>query len=433
MLGYMSFLRHISPDPVEHLLVPVIRAIGDRLMHFEPADGDVGLPAPDAGKRYMLYLHIPFCTVLCPFCTFHRVAFDADLCGRYFGSLRKEVGMVSNNGYEFDEVYIGGGTPTVMPDELLATIAWLRSEHPVGTVSVETNPDHLQKDRVTALSAAGVNRLSVGVQSFDDKLLKRMSRYDAFGSGEAIAGRLKAVSDCIDTINVDMIFNQPEQTEASLRRDLDILVDEIAVKQVSFYPLMVTDSSRKHLQAAMGHYDTSRQRELYELIAERMTGAGYIRGSAWCFSKRQGAYDEYVLERDEYVGLGSGAFSYLAGSLYASTFSIPDYLERVENGRTGTQRRRELPLRDQMRYFLLMRLFGGKLDLREAETSFGGGFEAKLWPELSALVSVGAIDRHGSQLQLTERGYAVWIVLMREFFSTINNLRDELRYAGAER
>ncbi|MDX1506760.1 MAG: coproporphyrinogen III oxidase family protein [Woeseiaceae bacterium] len=427
MLGYMSFLRHLTPDPVERLLVPVIRSIGDRLMHFEPADGDVGLPAPGAGRRYMLYLHVPFCTVLCPFCTFHRVAFEADICARYYNGLRSEVQTVSDRGYVFDEVYIGGGTPTVMPDELLALITWLRETHPVGTVSVETNPDHLQQDRVTALANAGVNRLSVGVQSFDDTLLRRMSRYDAFGSGEEIAKRLKAVAGLVDTINVDMIFNQPEQTAASLRRDLDILVDDIAVDQVSFYPLMVTASSRRHLQAAMGEHDTSRQREYYELIAERMTRAGYIRGSAWCFSKKAGAYDEYVLERDEYVGLGSGAFSYLDGGLYASTFSIPDYLARVEAGRTGTERQRQLPLRDQMRYLLLMRLFGGSLDLSDAEACFDGSFEAKIWPELAALTSVGAIERRGSRLQLTERGYAVWIVLMREFFATINNLRDELR------
>ena len=395
MLDAMRFLRGISPDPVETLLVPVIRAIGDRLMKFSPDDGEIGLPAPRPATRYLLYLHVPFCTVLCPFCTFHRVAFSPDLCGRYFEGLLKEISSVSAGGYEFDEVYIGGGTPTVMPDALLSMIAELRKTHPIGEISVETNPDHLHEDRVSALADAGVSRLSVGVQSFDDELLRQMGRFDTFGSGEQIAARLKSVSGCVDTINIDMIFNQPRQSASSLRRDLDILVDELEVGQVSFYPLMVTDSSRRHLQAAMGHYDTSRQRDYYEIIAKRMAAAGYIRGSAWCFSKKRGAYDEYILDRDEYVGLGSGAFSFLSGSLYASTFNIPDYINRVEAGGVGTERQRELPLRDQMRYFLLMRLFGGTLDLRDAETRFGGGFESKLWPELSALMSIGAIERAG--------------------------------------
>ena len=110
---------------------------------------------------------------------------------------------------------------------------------------METNPDDLENERVLALRDCGVNRLSVGVQSFDDRLLKEMQRYDKYGSSEQIRRRLKAAQGHFDTLNVDMIFNFPHQTDTSLATDLNILTNELGADQVSFYPLMSADATKK--------------------------------------------------------------------------------------------------------------------------------------------------------------------------------------------
>ena len=316
-----------------------------------------------------------------------------------------------------------------MPDELTRTLGQLRDRHPLGSISVETNPDDLQKSALLRLRDAGVDRLSVGVQSFDDKLLGEMQRYDKYGSGDQIKQRLKTVSGAYDTLNVDMIFNLPHQSEASLRRDLDILIDELGIDQVSFYPLMVADATKKTLQRAMGNVDRGRERHFYQVIAERMLGAGYERSSAWCFSRRSGLFDEYIVERDEYVGLGSGSFSYLQGSLYANTFSISQYKHLVNAGKTGIVRRRKMSERDQMRYLLLMKLFGGSLNKQATEDRFDGRFTRKLWPELIALKTIGAIKDTGDSWVLTESGQFLWVLLMREFFSGINSLREQMKHS----
>jgi coproporphyrinogen III oxidase-like Fe-S oxidoreductase len=345
----------------------------------------------------------------------------------YFTRLRREIRLVTDHGFRFDELYVGGGTPTVLPGELRSTIELVRKLHSVGPISVETNPDDLEKDSVRRLREAGVNRLSVGVQSFDDNLLREMQRYEKYGSGDDIRGHLRRTKGAFDTINVDMIFNFPHQTEASLQRDLDILIDDVGVDQVSFYPLMAAQSTLDSMRQHMGKVGYSRERLFYHLIVGRMVAAGYVRISAWCFSRKADMADEYIVDREDYLGLGSGAFSYLNGTLMASPFSISRYKELIDGGRFGGTRGRKMSQREQMRYYLLMQLFGGSLDIALAERRFGGRFRRKLWAELGALKVLGAIEDSGDALTLTESGYYLWVVLMREFFAGINNLREQMK------
>ena len=139
-------------------------------------------------------------------------------------------------------------------------------------------------------------------------------------------------------------------------------------------------------------------------------------------------FDEYIVQRDEYVGLGSGAFSYLQGNLYASTFSINHYCRLVDAGNTGTIGKLEMNERDQMRYYMLMRLFGESLNKDTAERRFDGRFQQSLWPELMSLRAIGAIRDAGTRISLTENGYYLWVMLMREFFSGINVLREQMKH-----
>jgi len=397
-------------------------------MIFPAATVGTPLPKPGSGRSYLLYLHIPYCVVLCPFCSFHRVKYETDAAAKYFACLRREIQLVTDAGYHFDELYIGGGTPTVSPDDLSRTVGLVRELHPITGVSIETNPDDLGKDSVAKLQDAGVNRLSVGVQSFDDKLLVEMQRLERYGCGADIKERLRLVEGYFDTLNVDMIFNFPHQTEASLRRDLDILTTELGVDQVSFYPLMTVNSTRKKMSETLGHVDYSRERQYYGIVAEHMQVHGYSRSSAWCFSRNPGMSDEYIVERDEYLGLGSGSFSYLAGSLYSSTFSINHYVRLLETGKTGTFGRLDMTERDRMRYHLLMQLFSGSLDKTIAEERFDGRFQRTLWPELTMLQTIGVVRNEETQLKLTESGFYLWVMLMREFFTGVNNLRDQMRH-----
>lgn len=404
-----------------------MRRAARRHFSFEPVASESGLPRPDRNRAYLLYLHVPFCVVLCPFCSFHRVRFKEERAISYFAALEKEIDLAAAAGFNFSEAYVGGGTPTVLPADLIRLVRKLRDELAVGQISAETNPDDLGMDALQALADAGINRLSVGVQSFDDDLLRQMERLEKYGTGEQIRRRLRRAHGRFETLNVDMMFNFPHQTSESLRRDLNTLTEDIAADQVSFYPLMSAESTRKAMDKEIGRVDYGRERRLYRQIAEHMLSNGYHRSSAWCFSRNVSMIDEYITENEEYLGLGSGAFSYVGGSLYGNTFSINKYLERLANGASGITRRSALKPREQMRYYLLMQLFGGSLDLSAASQRFGRSFGRALVPELSGLRLIGAVRRNGDNLTLTENGQYLWVMMMREFFGSVNDFRERMR------
>lgn len=411
---------------VDRLIGWYLRQVSRRHLSFKPVETNSGLPAADPDRSYLLYLHVPFCVVLCPFCSFHRVRFKQERAEQYFQALEREVGLAAESGFRFHEAYIGGGTPTVLPTELARLVKTLRDEHGVARVSAETNPDDLANG-AEVLADVGINRLSVGVQSFDDELLRQMERLEKYGSGDQIRRRLKKSSERFETLNVDMMFNLPQQTEASLQRDLDILTGDVMAAQVSFYPLMSAPTTRKAMEKAIGRVNYGRERRLYRRIANHMLENGYKRSSAWCFSRGDSMIDEYITENEEYLGLGSGAFSYVNGTLLGSTFSINNYIRRVNGGKTGVTRRSGMKLRDQMRYYLLMNLFGGSLDLSAASARFDRSFGTSLAPELLGLSLIGAIRKTGDMLTLTESGQYLWVMIMREFFASVNDFREKMR------
>ncbi len=411
----------------DRLIGDHMRRAARRHLSFHPVATKSGLPQPDRRRRYLLYLHVPFCVVLCPFCSFHRVRFKQDRAESYFDALEREVELAAEAGFRYSEVYFGGGTPTVLPRELARIVRRLRTEYGATRVSAETNPDDLGMESLEAVAEAGINRLSVGVQSFDDDLLRQMERLDKYGSGDQIRSHLRRAHGIFETLNVDMMFNFPQQTPESLQRDLNTLTEGIAADQVSWYPLMSAESTRKAMDKEIGRVDYSRERRFYRQISEHMLANGYHRSSAWCFSRTPSMIDEYITENDEYLGLGSGAFSYLDGKLYGSTFSINTYLRRVNSGRPGITRRSDLSVREQMRYYLLMQLFGGSLRLSAASGRFERNYGLALLPELAALQLIGAIRRRGDELTLTESGQYLWVMMMREFFGSVNDFRERMR------
>ena len=409
---------------VEHLLTYYLRRINRRDLSFDPAP-DIDLPPP-RDRKYLLYVHIPFCAVLCPFCSFHRVKLKREKAANYFRALRDEIRGLSERGYDFSSVYVGGGTPTIVPHEMVEVLGLIRSLFSVSQISIETNPDDLNDEVMSQMKAAGVNRLSVGVQSFDDRLLKQMDRYAKYGSGARIMERLQEAQGRFDTLNADMIFNIPRQTRSSLVRDIHILTEVVKVDQATFYPLMESTATKRAMSKKMGQVTYHREKDYYHLIVEGMR-RDYQRSTSWCFSRTGAMIDEYIVAEDEYVAVGSGAFSYLDGVAYSSTFSINRYIDSIDNGRIAITAKKPFDLHEQMRYDLMMTLFGLRLDKKVMVERYGKRFFQVLWKELLGLRLAGALEDHGDHYRLTDKGMYYWVVMMREFFIGVNNFREQMR------
>jgi len=407
----------------ERVILPYFRRNARAAMAFDA--GPVSPPAPPAGEA-QLYVHVPFCQVLCPFCSFHRVAYREQKARRYFEALRREIESYRDAGFRFAGVYVGGGTPTVAPRELAATLELITRSFDVREISVETNPSDLTEEILGTLQACGVNRLSVGVQSFDDGLLREMERHDKYGSREQILAALERARGRFPTLNVDMIFNLPHQTPEILEHDLGTVLGS-AANQVSFYPLMTSDEVRRKMTRHMGRLDRARVLDYYRRILGRLRPE-FSASSAWCLSRGSGAgCDEYIADAGDYVGVGSGAFSYVGGTMYATTFSLNAYAERIGSGMAAITQSRRLGPREQMRYEMLLRLFGLRMDHDWLEARFGGRFRRAMAPEMTALKLTGAVVEDGRGYRLTDRGMYLGVLLMSAFFESVNVFREKMR------
>ena len=386
------------------------------------------LPSCNDDKQRLLYIHIPFCEELCPYCSFHRVRFEETLTHNYFGALINEIKLYREKGYSFNGIYVGGGTPTVLIDELANMLQYAREIFPIREISVETNPNHLTPGNIAILQQAGVNRLSVGVQTFNNELLKKIGRYEKYGAGEVIAEKLSNIQGCFDTVNADMIFNFPTQTPQMLKDDLAILL-KLKMEQITFYPLMVSTITQTLMDEAIGTVNFRREKKLYNLVIRHLE-QNYDSSSAWCFSRKKSKkalIDEYVVDYDEYAGLGSGAIGYLHGICYANTFDINKYIVLLSQNKLPLMALRKFDRRDQIRYDFLMKLFSTKMNVAEREEKYDGKFLKTLWKEMIAFILAGAFRYFSPNLYLTPKGRYLWVIMMREFFIAVNNFREFCR------
>ena len=336
--------------------------------------------------------------------------------------------LYRKNGFSFESIYVGGGTPTVLTDKLAEVLKLAQAIWPIKKISVETNPNHLVPEIIRTLLDAGVNRLSVGVQTFNDRLLTGIDRIQKYGSGREIKQKLADINGAFDTLNIDLIFNFPNQTLAMLLDDIKIVKD-IKADQVTFYPLMVSRSNKKLLQARYGKISYLQERRFYKRITGELSNL-YRQASAWCFSRKEGMIDEYILDHDEYAGLGAGSFGYINGTIYSNTFSVENYIELVQRGLLPVAARKSFFKQERVRYEILMRLFGNTLSLDDLSKKYRRLFWFHFWKKI--FIATGAATCRKDQLLLTLKGQYYLVILMREFFSGVNNLR-EIRTSGDNR
>jgi menaquinone C8-methyltransferase len=394
------------------------------ISHDHPVDS---LPAPNPEKEYVLYCHVPFCQRLCTYCGFNRFLYNHERSTRYYHALREEMRMVANLGYDFTSMYLGGGTPTILVDELCETIDLARELFSIREVSCETSPNHLDTEMVEKLKDR-VQRMSVGVQSFDDMLLDQMDRYTKYGCGTELFEAVQSVAGKFQSVNVDMIFNFPSQTEEMLHRDI-MLLRATGVNQTTFYPLMASPETGKSLAHTIGRISYAKEKRFYSMLCDELSH-DFEASSAWTFSKKGGGMiDEYIVDYDEYVGIGSGAVSFLDSRVYSNTFSLAGYHDMIDAGRLSVVTCGDkYSRRGRMAYRFATEMFGLSLDKKRFERDFGMPVERGLAPEYLWLRAAGAFDRDDAELlTLTDKGRYLILVIMREMLGGQNELRDVQR------
>lgn len=363
-----------------------------------------------------LYIHIPYCRILCPYCSFNRYLYNESEAKSYFEALKKETDLYKEFGFQFTHLYIGGGTPTVNMDLLIRYISYVKSIFSFQQISMETNPSDLNETTIQQLVKMKVQRLSIGVQSFNDDLLKQMGRFSHTASIAKEA--VQKAKGHFDTVNIDLMFNFPSQSIDSFREDIKTF-RSLGIEQVTFYPLMPSPHKKTKLEQQFNQIKTDREYEFYQFLLKEMLPE-YSISTAWCFSKGNKIIDEYIIEDEDYVGMGAGAVSFLNGTFLVNTFSPQKYIEMLSKNNLPIIMSKKSTRRDYARYSLLTNLFGMKMDLIKYRVKF----QNTLWWEILALRIFGIVKKDGDFLYTTRKGMYYIGIMMKNFFATLNHLRE---------
>jgi len=371
-----------------------------------------------------LYIHIPFCSAICNYCNFNRGLFDAALKERYVAALMREIAG-SGDGAAADTIFFGGGTPSLLePSEVAAIIGACRTAFAVtadAEITLEANPETVTAGRLAGFRAAGVNRLSYGVQSFRDDELQRLSRlHSASRAAEAFA---MARAAGFDNVSLDLMMWLPQQSIAHWLESVDRLVD-LAPDHASLYSLELYPNAPLREAMARSKWSLAPDDDAAEMYLEAMTRldcAGYRQYeiSNVAIPGRESRHNLKYWTDGEWLGFGCGASSTRRGVRWKNLSSTTEYIAAVAAGGHLQAERRELTARDALEEALFMglRLAGG-IDLNVVNLRYGVDVWALYGRELERFRDDGLLIYDGRLLRLSRAGMLLANEIMSLFLSS---------------
>ncbi|HEC69233.1 MAG TPA: radical SAM family heme chaperone HemW [Candidatus Omnitrophica bacterium] len=277
-----------------------------------------------------LYLHIPFCRKKCAYCDFYSVDYSQSLAQSYIEVLISQIEYFKKE-YLFSTVYIGGGTPSVLTEDLLARLLKSLDLKPAQEVSLEANPESLTERKLKLLLDLGVNRLSIGVQSFEDKVLRFLQR--AHNSQQAVKAIELAQKIGFKNINIDLIYAVPNKDFKLWKRELKLAVD-LPITHISLYSLSYEEGAPLFLKLKDKEFtplNSEEEAEMYKYALDFLEKKGFYQYEVSNFSKR-GYVCRHNLSywaNSSYLGLGPSAVSYIKGVRKKYIDDVCEYIIKV--------------------------------------------------------------------------------------------------------
>ena len=354
-----------------------------------------------------IYLHIPFCAAKCPYCDFYSESGrDGLSMSKVIDGMVSEIDSITTDDV-IETVYIGGGTPSVIDAELIAKlIDSVRNRFTLSSdceITMEVNPSSMTLAKARTYRKAGINRVSVGVQSLNDDVLKTLGRlHDRAGAMEC----LRMVRDEITpNISADLMIAIPGQTMEDISNAIDILASE-GVKHISTYSLTLEEGTvfySRYKDTIEDLVSPETEREMYHMTRKLLPSRGYIpyEISNSAIPGYESRHNSSYWEGEEYYGIGSGSHGYVDGVRYCHENSIDGYITdplstTVEEVLSEEDRMKEYP-------FLKLRTAEG-MDKGEFYRRFGKDICAVFKDALSKNIVNGLVEDTGDHIRLTDRG-----------------------------
>lgn len=357
---------------------------------------DARLPFGECG-HLGLYVHIPFCKSICGFCPYCKTAYSKEACDRYLDALLREIHLVGSQIREKKSVtslYFGGGTPALAADRLGEVVDAIK-EHFVITqgIGVELHPGNVSAEVLQTLKDAGVTKISIGVQSFQEKYQTVLGR--ASVDAEALARALSAVP--FETVSMDFIFALPAQTFEDLKADIDTAFQSGA-NHIAIYPFIDFTFTKSTVPVM----EKREKRKLLDEITRYCLEKGYTRSSIWTFGEKHAGYSS--MTRDNFLGFGCSATTLLKDQFKINTFSVDEYCRRIGEGKLPTALTLRFTPRQRMVYYLFWTAYSTRVQSRDFEDFFGTPLKKMYGLELFLAKRLGLVTETQGVYQMTLKG-----------------------------
>ena len=279
-----------------------------------------------------IYIHIPFCMNKCNYCDFLSFKSNEKEREKYVDYILKEIDLYPE--YEYDTVYLGGGTPSLLNCKDVERIIKKLKIRTGAEVTMEVNPKTVTLEKLKDFKRAGINRLSIGIQTFDDSLLEILGR--KHNSSEGISTYLDAREAGFENISLDLMFSLPGQTFEGVKKDLEKLL-ELKPEHFSIYSLIWEEGTpffKKLEEGVYSETDNDLEAQMFEYIIERAQAKGYIHYEISNFSlpDREARHNSKYWENREYLGIGLGASGYIENKRYKNQMQFSKYYDNIDKG-----------------------------------------------------------------------------------------------------
>ena len=374
-----------------------------------------------------LYVHVPFCSAICRYCNFNRGHFDRDLKERYVRAVLSEIRSAPGRiglppAPAADTVFFGGGTPSLLAPADIAAILRACAEafavSPGAEVTLEANPETVTAASLAAMRDAGVNRLSVGVQSFRDDELRRLGRiHDAARARQSVTDARAAG---FDNLSLDLMMWLPAQSIDAWMESVDEAVSH-EPEHLSLYILELYPNAPLREDMARAGWSQSPDddaAEMYEAAMDRLDAAGYRQYeiSNVAAPGRESRHNLKYWQDGEWIGFGPGAHSTVAGERWKNVSGTGEWAGRVDAGEATAVERRVLTPVERWQEALItgLRLTDG-VGLEAFRASYGVSIDDRFGDAIRRFEDAGAVRRDGGRLRLTRRGMLVANEVLRVF------------------
>jgi oxygen-independent coproporphyrinogen-3 oxidase len=363
-----------------------------------------------------LYIHLPFCRQLCPFCPYMKEVYNPQISAAYQEALIQELeGYRSLWGnINIESVYFGGGTPSMTPEIIERTLSWIAGNFQLGReVGVEINPLDANPAVIGTLKSNGVSMASLGVQSYNDRLLHQLGRdYDR---KVALKASQRLIEADFTTVDIDLIFAIPTQSLEEAEADVETAF-RLGAEQISTYPLLYFSYAPMRKQLKQARITTPSwwlERQMLRAIDKRAKETGYHRTSIWSFNKPD-AVRYTTVTRDIFIGIGAGATSKIGDYFKLNTFSVAEYIKAVRED-SPLSLATKLCDGDKMAYWFFWRSYDLAIDLDIYRSLFGQDLPRPIRALLSLLRFMGVIELYGDTIHFTEIGAYLSHLIEKEY------------------